>query len=111
MDRLTTDTPKNNFETLLNMVYGKDGWGYIRSGEQDKPIQDFVLELCKKNGCGAASILDGASLEEKDNFLCDCVFEPCAYADVYAALCGFCHVRSRLKMYEDAGMMPPCKEE
>ena len=110
MDRLTTDTPKNNFETLLNMVYGKDVWGYIRSGEEDKTIQDFVLELCKEKGCGVAPILDDASLEEKDTFLCDCAFEPCAYADVYAALCGFCHVRSRLKRYEDAGMMPPMED-
>lgn len=30
MNRLTTDHPQNNFETVMNLVYGKDGWQYIR---------------------------------------------------------------------------------
>lgn len=25
MNRLTTDHPQNNFETVMNLVYGKDG--------------------------------------------------------------------------------------
>ena len=33
MNRLTTDHPQNNFETVMNLVYGKDGWQYIRHGE------------------------------------------------------------------------------
>lgn len=43
----------------------------------------------------------------KDEWLCDCAFDGCPIATVYAALSGFGHVRDRLKMYEDAGMMPP----
>lgn len=30
MKRLTTDAPDGNFETLLNLVFGKDGWAHIR---------------------------------------------------------------------------------
>jgi hypothetical protein len=32
MNKLVTDNPKNNFEVVMNMVYGKDGWQYIRHG-------------------------------------------------------------------------------
>lgn len=32
MNRLTTNCPKNNFETVLNLVYSKEGWQYIRHG-------------------------------------------------------------------------------
>ena len=36
MKRLTTDTPNGNFETILNFVYSKDGWAYIRhDGEHE----------------------------------------------------------------------------
>lgn len=40
MNRLTTDHPKNNFETLTNLVYGKGGWQYIRHGETE------MIRLC-----------------------------------------------------------------
>lgn len=108
MDRLTTDNPQNNFETVLNMVYGNDGWGYIRHDGRNILIQEFVLNLCHSHGCAISSDARlRMNLEEQDQFLCDCAFEGCPYATVYAALCGYCHTRSRLKMYEDAGMWPP----
>lgn len=107
MNRLTSDNPKDNFGTMLNLAYGKDGWAFIRRGDKDIPIQDFVIELCKEHGCETAASIANKSLEEKDNYLCECAFECCPRADVYAALCGFCHVRDRLKLYEDAGIAPP----
>lgn len=73
------------------------------------PTVDFCLTLCKERGCDMPDY-DGMSNEAKDEMLCDCVFEKCPVATVYAALCGYGHTRSRLKMYEDAGMTPPKKE-
>lgn len=108
MDRLTTNNPQNNFETMLNMVYGKDGWGYIRHGDGGVKITDFCIDLCWVNGCVSTSeSLIEASDEKKDEFLFECAFQGCPVASVYAALCGYCHCRSRLKMYEDADMWPP----
>lgn len=105
MNRMTTDNPQSNFATVLNMVYGKDGWQYIRHGETDMKTTDFCTMLCRERGCTPPDLL--SSDEEKDERLCDCAFDGCPIATVYAALSGFGHVRARLKMYEDAGMMPP----
>lgn len=107
MKRLTTDTPQGNFETILNLVYGTDGWLYIRHGENGMPITDFCLMLCNDHGCVLSEAITNGSQEMKDEWLCECAFDGCPVATVYAALSGFGHVRDRLKMYEDAGMMPP----
>lgn len=106
MKRLTTDNPQDNFETVMNMVYGKDGWQYIRCGDGDMRTTDFCLMLCRDHGCDVSETITQND-EYKDEWLCDCAFEGCPIATVYAALSGFGHVRGRLKMYEDAGMMPP----
>lgn len=95
MNRLTTDHPQNNFETVMNLVYGKDGWQYIRHGETEMRTTDFCLMLCKVRGCVALE--NPMSDEEKDEFLCDCAFNGCPIATIYAALSGFRHVRARLK--------------
>lgn len=105
MNRLTTDHPQNNFETVMNLVYGKDGWQYIRHGETEMRTTDFCLMLCKERGCVALE--KPMSDEEKDEFLCNCAFNGCPIATIYAALSGFGHVRARLKTYEDAGILCP----
>lgn len=106
MNRLTTDNPQNNLEVTMNMVYGKDGWQYIRHGEEGIPTVDFCMMLCKERGCQMPDY-ENMTDEAKDEMLCDCAFENCPVATVYAALTGFGHVRGRLKMYEDADMEPP----
>lgn len=106
MDRLTTDNPNGNFETILNMVYTKDGWGYIRHDGEGVKITDFCLALCKAKECNVEEA-ETRREEYKDEFLFECAFVGCPIATVYAALCGYCHTRSRLKKYEDAGMWPP----
>lgn len=106
MERLTTDNPQGNFETIMNMVYGKDGWQYIRHGETDMPTTDFCLSLCRERGCDDIPPELIGTQEKKDELLCGCLDEMCPIATIYAALSGFGHVRDRLKMYEDAGMMP-----
>lgn len=105
MNRLTTDYPQNNFETMMNLVYGKDGWQYVRHGEAEMRTTDFCLMLCKERGC--VTLEHPMSDEEKDELLCDCVFDGCPIATIYAALSGFGHIRARLKMYEDAGILCP----
>lgn len=49
MNRLTTDNPQNNFETIMNLVYGNDGWQYIRHGGTEMRTTDFCLMLCKEH--------------------------------------------------------------
>lgn len=104
MNRLTTDNPQNNFETMMNLVYAKDEWHHIRHGDTDMETTDFCLELCKARGCEHFEKCE--TDEEKDECLCSCLFDGCPIATVYAALCGYGHTRSRLKMYEDMGMEP-----
>lgn len=106
MNKLITDNPQSNFETMMNMVYAKDGWQHIRHGEEGMPTVDFCLMLCADHGCQLPDSVTESN-EAKAELLCECTFEGCPIATVYAALCGFGHVRGRLKMYEDAGMMPP----
>lgn len=103
MERLTTDNPQNIYEITKNMVYGVDGWQYIRYGQNGMPTTDFCLMLCKYNGCQLSETITKGSQETKDEWLYHCMFDGCPIAAVYAALSGFGHVRDRLKMYEDAG--------
>lgn len=102
LPKMVTDNPQGNFETMLNLIYGKDGWSYIRYGEKDMPITDFCMkELCPKFGCSAFADQTMTD-EEKDELLFDCVFDNCPVATVYAALSGYGHLRDRLRKHEDA---------
>ena len=102
LPKMVTDDPKGNFEVMLNLVYGKDGWSYIRYGDEDMQITDFCFkELCPKFGCPEFADQTMTS-EEQDEFLSDCVFDGCPVATVYAALSGYGHLRDRLRKHEDA---------
>ena len=82
MKRLTTDTPDGNFETMLNLVFGKDGWAHIRhdSEEGAVPLTQWAKAQCILHGCGEFSSET-----------------PQAYGFAVQA----CHLRDRLRMYED----------
>lgn len=103
MKRLTTDTPNGNFETILNFVYGKDGWAYIRhDGErEDMLLTNWAKRQCKFRGCKEAWT---ETPEEIDQRLCDCMMEApiCPIALAYCFASQAVHLRSRLKMHEDA---------
>lgn len=102
LPKMVTDNPHGNFEVMLNLIYGKDGWSYIRHGEKDMPITDFCMkELCPKFGC-PEFVDQTMTSEDQDEFLSDCVFDGCPVATVYAALSGYGHLRDRLRMHEDA---------
>mgnify|MGYP006922127108 FL=1 len=103
MKRLTTDTPDGNFETVLNFVYGKDGWAYIRhDGEhEDVLLTDWAKRQCFLRGCDEVFV---EKAEEIDQQLCDCMMDApiCPIALAYCFASQAVHLRGRLKMYEDA---------
>ena len=103
MKRLTSDTPSGNFETILNFVYGKDGWAYIRhDGEHENVLlTDWAKRQCLLRGCD--EVMEETA-EDVDQWLCDCMMdEPiCPIAMAYCFASQAVHLRSRLKMYEDA---------
>ncbi|MBD5151276.1 MAG: hypothetical protein HDT16_01995 [Oscillibacter sp.] len=101
MKRLTTDNPSDNFETMLNFVYGKDGWAHIRhDGENaDVPLTEWARKRCSKEGCMELP----ERPEDLDAEICDCamLFPDCLIALAYCFASQAVHMRDRLKMYED----------
>lgn len=103
MKRLTTDTPDGNFETMLNLVFSKDGWAHIRTdGEEGTvPLTQWAKAQCILHGCGEFS---AETPQEIDEEISDCLmmdFPDCPIALAYGFAVQACHLRDRLKMYED----------
>jgi len=102
MNRLTTEFPKENFEIMLNYVYGKEGWAHIRhDGEkEDVPLTQWARTQCLRRGCGE---FPAELPEEIDEALCGCMMDApdCLVALAYCFACQASHLRSRLKLYED----------
>lgn len=103
MKRLTTDTPDGNFETMLNLVFGKDGWAHIRhDGEKGAvPLTQWAKAQCILHGCGEFS---AETPQEIDEEICDCMmmdFPDCPIGLAYCFAVQASHLRDRLKMYED----------
>ena len=38
MKRLTVDNPENNFDTILNYVFSKDGYAHIRHDGESEDV-------------------------------------------------------------------------
>lgn len=103
MKRLTTDTPDGNFETLLNLVFGKDGWAHIGhdGGDESIPLIQWARAQCISQGC---EYCPADTPEEIDEEISDCLtmdFPGCPTALAYGFAIQACHLRNRLKMYED----------
>lgn len=103
MKRLTTDTPDGNFETMLNLIFGKDGWAHIRhDGEEGTvPLTQWAKAQCILHGCGE---FFAETPREIDEEISDCLtmdFPDCPVALAYGFAVQACHLRDRLKMYED----------
>lgn len=107
MKRLTTDCATGNFEVSMNYVFGKDGWAHIVSdGEHENvPLTTWAKEQCIKRGCDE---FPGETPEEIDQTLCDCLMDGdgCPIALAYCFASQACHLRDRLKQYEDIGLTP-----
>lgn len=102
MERLTKHTPQGNFETMLNYVYGRDGWAYLRSDREhdDVLLTDWVKQECIKRGC--TEISDGTP-QEIDQAICDCAldFGDCPVFLAYTFAVQAVHLRDRLLAIED----------
>ena len=103
MKRLTTETPDGNFETMLNFVFNKDGYAHIRhDGEEGTvPLTQWAKAQCILHGCGEFS---AETPKEIDEEISDCLtmdFPDCPVALAYGFAVQACHLRDRLKMYED----------
>lgn len=102
MKRLTTDTPDGNFETMLNFVFGKDGWAHIRhDGEEvSVPLTQWAKAQCILHGCDE---FPAETPTEIDAEICDCMLDcpDCPIALAYCFASQAVHLRGRLKMYED----------
>lgn len=107
MKRLTTDCATGNFGVMMNYVFGLDGWAHIISdGEHDNvPLTAWAKEQCIKRGCDE---FPGETPEEIDETLCDCLVggDGCPVALAYCFASQACHLRDRLKQYEDTGKDP-----
>lgn len=102
MERLTKDNPQENFETMMNYVFVKDGWAHIRhDGESENvPLTTWAKAQCIKRGCDD---FQGKTAKEIDETLCDCLMdgEGCPMALAYCFACQASHLRDRLKVIED----------
>lgn len=103
MKRLTKDNPQENFETMMNYVFGKDGWAHIRhDGEsEDVLLTEWAKEQCLNRDC---TYMKGLTIaKEIDETLCDCLMdgEGCPVALAYCFACQASHLRDRLKAIED----------
>lgn len=102
MKRLTVDNPENNFDTILNYVFSKDGYAHIRHDgkSEDVPLTDWVTTQCADRRCEMSPVGDA---EEVDQVVCDCLMdgEGCPVALAYCFACQAAHLRDRLKLIED----------
>lgn len=87
---------------MLNFVYGKDSWAYIRDGGDgcEVPLTQWAKIECLRHGCDEFS---AQSPQDIDMEVGGCImdFPSCPVALAYTFACQAAHVRSRLKMYED----------
>lgn len=102
MERLTKDNPQENWETMMNYVFSRDGWAHIRhDGEsEDVPLTSWAKAQCIKRGCDE---FPGETAKETDETLCDCLMdgEGCPVALAYCFACQAAILRSRLMAIED----------
>lgn len=94
MDRLTTDNPKTNLQTLLNYAYAKDKAVHLAFGneEDDIPLDEYIAHEARERGCPRTTteVMEGGCME------CDC---PIAILNAVAIQAA--ELRGRLKMIED----------
>lgn len=117
MKRLTTNTPKDNYDTALNLFYIKDEWTWVRGGGQapdytDVSLSDYIRLISKAH-------IPDAELPEDDQDLSYLMADMLLYepetvegliATLYAAGWAYSELREKLMQYEDTGLSPEeCK--
>lgn len=84
------------YETALQRMFSEFGKNYIHNDKNSiKRTTDFCLSLCKEIGCKKPEAFTGRNEipEEKDDFLCYCVFEGCQVAQAYANFNAYCGLK------------------
>lgn len=113
MKRLTTETPKDNLETALNLFYIKDHETWVRGGGPgpeyaDVSLFDFIRDVAK-------TYIPDVKLPEDDDDLSNMMPEwlmdgidsaEGIVALLYAAAWAYAELRHKLMRYEDNGLTP-----
>ena len=113
MERLTTDNPKDNIQTALNLFYAKDGWTWVMGGGpapeyHDVSLCDYVRSMVKAHTPDADIPSDD---DEMSCLMAEWLFDGTdtvegLIATLYTAGWAFAELRHRLKAYEDTGLEP-----
>ena len=101
---LVTDSPSDNFSTMMNYAYAKDREVYIRSAAEDGSdilLNQYVHKLCIERGCDE---LEDVSLEDfpQEIFSCGLDFGDCPNFMLWVAATQAAELRARLQKYEQA---------
>lgn len=115
MVRLTTDNPKNNLQTALNLFYAKDGEAWVRGGGpeyeyQDVPLFQYIRSVIQHQGI-SRHLWDEMDNETLAEVLYEWLFDghetkEGVIATLYTTAWAFAEIRARLKTYEDTGLTP-----
>lgn len=103
---LVTDSPSDNFSTMMNYAYAKDREVYIRNAAEDGSdilLNQYVRKLCIQNGCDE---LEDVSLEDfpQEIFSCGLDYGDCPNFMLWVAATQAAELRARLQKYEQAGV-------
>lgn len=111
MKRLTTDAPKTNLESALNLFYAKDGEAWVLRGGSEPAYFDVTLfdyiRSAILNVLGPKTPILDLDNEELGNVISEgWLFDgnktvEGLIATLYTAAWAFAELRARLKMYED----------
>lgn len=101
---LVTDSPSENFSTMMNYAYAKDREVYIRSAAEDGSdilLNQYVHKLCIERGCDE---MEDVSLEEFPLEITSCGLDygDCPNFVLWVAATQAAELRSRLQRYEQA---------
>ena len=103
MNRLTTDTPHGNFETMMNFAYAKNSEVWIRGAGgdgEDMKLNEYIFDVRQgdKNYC---------EVDHPDDFPEFCLYACfCEFGALFAAATQAAELRARLAAYEDTGLEP-----
>lgn len=103
---LVTDSPSDNFSTMMNYAYAKDREVYIRNAAEDGSdilLNQYIRKLCIENGCDE---LEDVSLEEFPMEIASCGLDygDCPNFILWVAATQAAELRARLQKYEQAGI-------
>lgn len=103
MNRLTTDKPHGNFETMMNFAYAKNGEVWIRGAGGDggdMKLNEYIFDVLQDDKYNCEVDHPG----DVPEFCLDACF--CELGALFAAATQAAELRARLAAYEDTGLEP-----